>query len=152
LLESVDAVWGLASPVGGLELGRRDVPDRLEQAAVVEPVDPLQGGVFDVVDALPGAAAPDQLGLVPPDDGLGQGVVPPFFVFGKGPAGRDVVFLGLAAPGAPDVTPRDDLVAVWKTLDEQRFQNYRAIFTVLDVPVVSREWIRSILAGDPLDH
>jgi hypothetical protein len=75
---------------------------------------------------------------------------PPSFVFGKGPAGRDVVFLGLAAPGAPDVTPRDDLVAVWKTLDEQRFQNYRAIFTVLDVPVVSREWIRSILAGDPL--
>jgi Restriction endonuclease AspBHI N-terminal len=48
------------------------------------------------------------------------------------------------------VTPRDDLVAVWKTLDEQRFQNYRAIFTVLDVPVVSREWIRSILAGNPL--
>jgi hypothetical protein len=66
-------------------------------------------------------------------------LVPPFFVFGKGPAGRDVIFLGLAAPGAPDVTPRDDLVAVWKTLDDQRFQNYRAIFTVLDVPVVSRE-------------
>jgi hypothetical protein len=77
-------------------------------------------------------------------------LVPPFFVFGKGPAGRDVTFLGLAAPGARDVTPRDDLVAVWKTLDDQRFQNYRAIFTVLDVPVVSREWIRSILAGDPL--
>jgi len=40
--------------VGGLELGRWDVADRLQQPAVVEPVDPLQGGVLDVVDALPG--------------------------------------------------------------------------------------------------
>ena len=77
-------------------------------------------------------------------------LVPPFLVFGKVPSGRDVTFLGLAAPGARDVTPRDDLVAVWKTLDDQRFQNYQAIFTVLDVPEVSREWIRSLLAGDPL--
>jgi hypothetical protein len=77
-------------------------------------------------------------------------LVSPFLVFGKGPDGRDVTFLGLAAPGARDVTPRDDLVAVWKTLEEQRFQNYRAVFTVLDVPVVSREWIDAILAGDPL--
>jgi hypothetical protein len=44
--------------------------------------------------------------------------------------------------------PRDDLVAVWKSLGEQRFQNYRAVFTVLDVPVVSRVWIDAILAGD----
>jgi Restriction endonuclease AspBHI N-terminal/Restriction endonuclease len=76
--------------------------------------------------------------------------VPPFLVFGKGLAGRDVVFLGLAAPGAREITPRDDLVAVWKTLGEQRFQNYRAVFTVLDVPVVSRAWIDDILAGNPL--
>jgi hypothetical protein len=76
--------------------------------------------------------------------------VPPFLVFSKGPSGRDVTFLGLAVPGARDVTPRDDLVAVWKTLDTQRFQNYRAIFTVLDVPVVAREWIDAVLAGNPL--
>ena len=48
--------------------------------------------------------------------------IPPFFVFRKGFRGRDIVFLGLAAPGAPDVTPRDDLVAVWKTMGQQRFQ------------------------------
>jgi hypothetical protein len=76
--------------------------------------------------------------------------IPPFFVFRKGTRGRDIVFLGLAAPSAPDVTPRDDLVAVWKTLGQQRFQNYRATFTILDVPVVTREWIDSVVAGDPL--
>jgi Restriction endonuclease AspBHI N-terminal/Restriction endonuclease len=88
----------------------------------------------------------EQIHAMPPRRDL----VPPFLVFGKGPARRDAIFLGLAAPGAPDVTPRDDLVAVWKTLGDQRFQNYRATFTVLDVPVVSREWIRSIVAGDTL--
>ena len=61
--------------VGGLELGRWDVADRLQQPAVVEPVDPLQGGVLDLIDAFPGAAPADQLGLVQADDGLGQGVV-----------------------------------------------------------------------------
>ena len=39
---------------------------------MVDPVDPLQGGVLDLVEALPGAAAADQLGLVQADDGLGQ--------------------------------------------------------------------------------
>jgi hypothetical protein len=77
-------------------------------------------------------------------------LVPPFFVFGKGESRRDVKCFGLAAPGAPDVTPRDDLVAVWKTLDDRRFQNYRATFTVLNEQVVSRAWIHEILGGDPL--
>lgn len=77
-------------------------------------------------------------------------LVPPFLVFGRGEAGRDVKFLGLAAPGAPDVTPRDDLVAVWKTLGDRRFQNYRATFTILNEQVVSRAWVDEILAGRPL--
>src|SRR6266511_4386347 len=79
-------------------------------------------------------------------------LVPPFLVFGKGLAGRDMRFLGLAAPGAREITPRDDLVAVWKTLGEQRFQNYRAVFTVLDVPVVSRAWIDAVLAGNSMGN
>jgi hypothetical protein len=61
--------------VGGLELCRWDVADRFQEPAVVEPVDPLQGGVLDLLEALPGAAAADQLGLVQPNDRLGQGVV-----------------------------------------------------------------------------
>jgi hypothetical protein len=75
LLESVDAAWGLLPPGGGLELRRREVADGLQEPAVVEPVDPLQGGVLDLVKAFPGATPADQLGLVQPDDGLGQGVV-----------------------------------------------------------------------------
>jgi hypothetical protein len=76
--------------------------------------------------------------------------VPPFFVFVKGPAGRDVVFEGLAVPGAPGLGPTEDLVAVWKLKEGERFQNYRAIFTILDVPVVSRAWIDNVVSGDPL--
>jgi len=58
--------------VGGLELGRWDMPDGLQEPAVVEPVDPLQGGVLDLVQALPGATPTDQLGLVQPNDRFGQ--------------------------------------------------------------------------------
>jgi hypothetical protein len=61
-----------------------------------------------------------------------------------------VKFLGLAAPGAPNVTPRDDLVAVWKTLEDRRFQNYRATFTILNEQVVSRAWVDEILAAELL--
>jgi hypothetical protein len=78
--------------------------------------------------------------------------VPPFFVFTKASAagGRDVRFLGLAVPGAPDVEPTDDLVAVWRTADGERFQNYRSTFTILDVAQVERSWFEQLLAGDAL--
>ena len=45
------------------------------QAPVVVPVDPLQDGQFDVVQALPGPARVDDFGLEQADLGLGQGVV-----------------------------------------------------------------------------
>lgn len=38
---------------------------------MIEPVNPFQGGVFGLVDVLPGAALPDQLGLVQADDRFG---------------------------------------------------------------------------------
>jgi Restriction endonuclease AspBHI N-terminal len=60
--------------------------------------------------------------------------VPPIFVFAKTGEWRDVRFLGLAVPGAPDVQSYDDLVAVWRTNAGLRFQNYRARFTILDIP------------------
>jgi len=75
VLESSRVAGVLLSVVCGLELGRWDIADGLQEPAVVEPVDPLQGGVLDLVDALPGATPADQLGLVQPDDRLGQGVV-----------------------------------------------------------------------------
>src|SRR3954449_9157123 len=61
--------------VGGLGLGGRDVPDRLEEAAVVEPVDPFEGGELDRFEAAPGAAPMDQLGFVEAVDGFGEGVI-----------------------------------------------------------------------------
>jgi hypothetical protein len=42
------------------------------------------------------------------------------------------------------------LIPVWKSADGARFQNYRAVFTLLDVPCVSRAWITDIQNGEPL--
>jgi hypothetical protein len=79
-----------------------------------------------------------------------RGKIPPFLIFNKASpaAGRDVRFLGLAVPGAEDVQPADDLVAIWRTSEGQRFQNYRATFTILDVATVSRRWLAEVLAGN----
>ena len=76
--------------------------------------------------------------------------VPPFLLFDKPGGGRDVRFRGLLAPGGAQLTAEEDLVAVWRTTRGDRFQNYRAHFTVLNVPVVSRAWIEQLVNGDPL--
>lgn len=81
-----------------------------------------------------------------------RATVPPFFIFTKanpGP-GRSVRFLGLAVPGAQDVQASDDLVAIWRTAKERRFQNYRATFTILDVASVPRSWIAELAGGEIL--
>ena len=74
---------------------------------------------------------------------------PPVLLFGGTGEYRDVRFLGLAVPGAQDLGPDDDLVAIWRSkgADNLRFQNYKAVFTVLNVPVVGREWIDDIQNG-----
>jgi hypothetical protein len=75
--------------------------------------------------------------------------VPPFLVFTKGDKGRDVIFRGLAVPGV-EGDPAEDLVAVWRSKNRERFQNYRAKFTILDTGFVSRHWVQALKAGDPL--
>ncbi len=60
---------------------------------------------------------------------------------------RDVRFLGLLVPGAPSVSQGEDLVAIWKTSNSTRFQNYRAIFSILDVDIVNRDCIDALRAG-----
>lgn len=73
---------------------------------------------------------------------------PPILLFGNTGTYRDVRFIGLAVPGAAGMGGDDDLVAVWRTTnDGVRFQNYKATFTVLDVPVISRAWVKDIQAG-----
>ena len=73
--------------------------------------------------------------------------MPPFLVFKKTGIGRDIKFLGLAAPGNPKLSPDRDLVAFWRTVNESRFQNYEAYFTVLDTgeKPISRKWIEALI-------
>ena len=61
--------------VRGHGLSWRDVADWREQAAVVEPVDPFEGGEFDGLEGPPWAAAMDHRGFVEAVDRLGESVV-----------------------------------------------------------------------------
>jgi hypothetical protein len=79
----------------------------------------------------------------------GRQRVPPILLFGRAGSWRDMVFLGLAVPGASDLTLNEDLVAIWRMAGGLRFQNYRARFTVLNAPVIKRNWIESIIDGKP---
>lgn len=73
---------------------------------------------------------------------------PAILVFGSTGEYRDVRFLGLAVPGTPELGPSDDLVAIWRTAgDGNRFQNYRSIFTILDVGYVKEEWLDDVREG-----
>ncbi len=74
---------------------------------------------------------------------------PPILLFGGTGEYRDVRFLGLAVPGAYNLGSDEDLVAIWraKGLKNERFQNYKSVFTVLDVPRIRREWLHDIKMG-----
>ena len=74
---------------------------------------------------------------------------PAVFVFGEAGQFRSKRFLGLAVPGAAGLGSDEDLVAIWRTKGTPavRFQNYRAKFTILDIPVVTRAWISDIQSG-----
>ena len=52
--------------IRGLVLDRRDVADHGVQAVVVEPVDPAQGGQFEVVDTAERSVVVDAFGFVGP--------------------------------------------------------------------------------------
>lgn len=74
---------------------------------------------------------------------------PPIFLFGNTGTYRDVRFIGLAVPGALGMSGDDDLVAIWRTTENgTRFQNYKATFTVLDIPVIARQWIVDTQSGN----
>ena len=77
----------------------------------------------------------------------GRQEVPPTFLFANAGSGRNVIFLGLAVPGATELEASEELVAIWRTSGGSRFQNYRARFTVLDAAVISRAWINTMIAG-----
>ncbi|MFK3957915.1 restriction endonuclease [Guptibacillus hwajinpoensis] len=56
-------------------------------------------------------------------------------------------FLGLLAPGAADVLPIEDLIAVWRVEKVNRFQNYRSIFTILKEAEIDLKWLDDICQG-----
>lgn len=77
-------------------------------------------------------------------------LIPPIFVFAHTQPGRAVKFRGLAVPGEAGVSPSESLIAVWRMSGDNRFQNYRATFTILDTkPLIKRSWINAICKGEP---
>ena len=76
--------------------------------------------------------------------------LPVFLLFESIGGGRDVRFRGLLVPGSPLLHADEELNAVWRSEKGERFQNYRAKFTVLDVGQVTRAWIEDVIAGNPL--
>ena len=76
---------------------------------------------------------------------------PLILVFHAGEQGKDVVFKGLAVPGARHIPPGEDLVAIWRMSNGKRFQNYRATFTILDTGTISGDWVREVIAKRVLD-
>ena len=79
----------------------------------------------------------------------GRARVPPILVFAAAGQNRDMTFLGLAVPGSNNLAAAEDLVAIWRTSEGQRFQNFRARFTMLEAGELSRAWLSDIQAGDP---
>src|SRR2546425_3463139 len=75
--------------------------------------------------------------------------VPPFLVFEtyKTPSATHMRFLGVAVPGAQGVSPFEDLVAVWRVAGTTRFQNYRALFTILKEEAITRAWLEDLVDG-----
>ena len=38
-------------------------------------------------------------------------------------------------------------MAVWKTTEGQRFQNYKSVFTILDAAVISQTWLKTLIGS-----
>jgi len=43
-------------------------------------------------------------------------------------------------------------VGVWKSTEGQRFQNYKALFTVLRIGKIARAWLDDLFAGNPITN
>lgn len=81
------------------------------------------------------------------NDASSRKEIPPFLIFKKTGKSRDVQFLGLAAPGNSNIPPDRDLIAFWRTMNGERFQNYEAYFTILDTKgeAISKDWLNALV-------
>ena len=73
--------------------------------------------------------------------------ISPIFVFSS-EKGWNRRFQGLLVPGCNKMSEEQNLVSIWKQKNGLRFENYRAIFSILDVKKVRREWIQDIFDGN----
>ena len=81
--------------------------------------------------------------------------IPPIFVFKKkltNKSSRSVQFLGIAVPGSMKLRGTEDLTSIWKSNRGQRFQNFKAIFTILNIPHISRREIENLTLGKSFLH
>lgn len=85
------------------------------------------------------------------ESAISRSKCPIILLFESTGTGRDMVFRGLAVPGTRQHGPREDLVAIWKTYNGERFQNYRAIFSILNCGSVSGTWLREVFSNRVLD-
>lgn len=76
---------------------------------------------------------------------------PIFLIFEGTGEGHNVIFKGLAVPGASHLQLDEDLIALWRVSNGVRFQNYRAIFTILDAGEINGDWIREIAKNKKVD-
>jgi hypothetical protein len=76
---------------------------------------------------------------------------PIFLIFESISEGHSVRFRGLAVPGNHLLQADEDLIAIWRVSKGVRFQNYRAVFTILDEGEISGDWIRKIAATKKVD-
>ena len=77
--------------LGGFELGGGNHPQLGVETSLVEPVDPLQGAVLNVLEPAPGTVVANQVGLVETVERFGQGVDAPIDVKGL-PSGGDLAW------------------------------------------------------------
>ena len=45
----------------------------------------------------------------------------------------------------PRISPDKDLVAFWRTMNGQRFQNYEAYFTILNTSEIDKKWLNMLI-------
>ena len=74
--------------------------------------------------------------------------IPPLFYF-ESSGGRNRRFVGLLVPGdGKNASLENQLVAIWRTQNGQRYQNYKAIFSILDAASISRRWLSDLICGN----
>lgn len=71
-------------------------------------------------------------------------------MFNIGKKGRDVVFRGLAVPGAVNENHSDILEVITHEKTVAIIENYQAILTILDAKTIKRSWIEDLHKGNPL--